>query len=262
MERIIMKIGGSITTYRDKYCETNYDNLERICREIAQAKMLKEIELIILIGAGSYGHQIANEYNLHKGFQYENQLYGLRIMTSKMWENANIVADVFKKYGVPTYCVHTPSYLISDNGVIEELFFKPIDYCISLGMIPLLWGEINFDKTMKFTNVSGDIIAVYLTKYFKADRILMFSDVNGVMENFGSINQKVISTIDRTNYLDALQEICHPNKIDINGGMKIKLESMSKLIDSGVVGFIGNGNKEELIFDALMGKEVEGTYIY
>lgn len=262
MKKYIIKIGGSIATNRYRYCELNHINLERIGKEIGLAYNQQDMQLVILIGAGSFGHLISHEYNLHKGFTDKKQLCALRNVTCNMWELANILAETLSKNGMPTYCFHTPSYLISDNSEVEELFFKPIEYCINLGVTPILWGDINFDRTMKFTNVSGDKIAVYITKYFKADKVLMFSDVDGIMQDYGSEQEKIIKRIDDTNYKQALQEMRISNKIDISGGMKVKLESLSKLIGTGIMGFVGNGNKDSIIYDVLMGNEALGTYIY
>lgn len=260
MEKVIIKIGGSIITDRDKYCTTNMDNLRRICQELKKSISEKNFQMILIIGAGSYGHQTMHEYNLHRGLHDRTQLYGLKKVANNLWKNGEIVSEVLAKYDLPSYCIHTPSYLTSKNGEIEELFYQPIEYFLNGGIIPIIWGDINFDRNMIFTNVSGDKIAIRLVEYFKPYRVLFFTDVDGVMMNFNTPEEELVESITKSNYHEVLSEIKNPTKIDVNGGMIIKYQSIGKLLDTNVVGYIGNGNKQDIIYRALVHKDAPGTY--
>ena len=64
---IILKIGGSIITDKNSIePKVNYDNLDRISSEIANAFNNKSLDiadgLIIVHGAGSFGHTPAKKY--------------------------------------------------------------------------------------------------------------------------------------------------------------------------------------------------------
>ncbi|MBS7631517.1 amino acid kinase, partial [Candidatus Bathyarchaeota archaeon] len=65
MSLIILKLGGSVVTEKDKPVTPNKENIKRLSREIAEAG---EGELILIHGGGSYGHPVADEYNLSEGY--------------------------------------------------------------------------------------------------------------------------------------------------------------------------------------------------
>lgn len=69
---IILKLGGSIITRKDKTKPTlNPANLERIAQEISVAKIKK---LIIIHGAGSFGHPYAQKYGIGSVIKNDREL--------------------------------------------------------------------------------------------------------------------------------------------------------------------------------------------
>lgn len=77
---IILKLGGSILTNKNsKKAEVNYTNLNRIANEIKNALINKGMDnfinnnssdqgLVIIHGAGSYGHPPAKKYEIGNNF--------------------------------------------------------------------------------------------------------------------------------------------------------------------------------------------------
>jgi len=68
----ILKLGGSVIT--DKSVENSFkkDIVERLALEIKKANK----EVIIIHGAGSYGHILAKKYDLNNGYKNEEQKLG------------------------------------------------------------------------------------------------------------------------------------------------------------------------------------------
>ena len=71
---IILKIGGSILTKKDSdYPAVDYDNLDRIASEIEESlsedNITGDLEdgLILVHGAGSFGHPPAEKYKINDG---------------------------------------------------------------------------------------------------------------------------------------------------------------------------------------------------
>jgi len=65
---IILKIGGSIITDKtSNKPKVDYENLERISKEIKQGYDSDKINLILIHGAGSYGHNIVKRTGINKG---------------------------------------------------------------------------------------------------------------------------------------------------------------------------------------------------
>jgi isopentenyl phosphate kinase len=59
----ILKLGGSIITDKTKECTFKQEIVNKLAKEIKKAKK----EIIIVHGAGSYGHILAEKYQLNKG---------------------------------------------------------------------------------------------------------------------------------------------------------------------------------------------------
>lgn len=78
---IILKIGGSILTEKDSARpEVDYESLERIAGEIEDALYSEEMSndlvdgLIIVHGAGSFGHPPAKKYKIGEPFERHEYL--------------------------------------------------------------------------------------------------------------------------------------------------------------------------------------------
>ena len=72
---IILKLGGSVITYKkSKTPRVNKKNLKRISEEISYFYNEKKIPLVIVHGAGSFGHNIVKETKIDKRIKTEKQL--------------------------------------------------------------------------------------------------------------------------------------------------------------------------------------------
>ena len=72
---IILKIGGSILTNKDATkSEIDEKNLSRIANEIKSSLDYESKEIIIVHGAGSFGHPPAKEYKIGEPLTKKNIL--------------------------------------------------------------------------------------------------------------------------------------------------------------------------------------------
>ena len=90
---VLLKLGGSVITDKRRYRTFDQVNVKRLAMEIARSKM----PVIIVHGAGSFGHVLAKKYHLKDGYCDQNQLKGLaqvsldvrdlnlRIMSALQW---------------------------------------------------------------------------------------------------------------------------------------------------------------------------------
>ena len=68
MDLIIIKIGGSVITDKNKEFTTRPDNIRKIAREIKQAiDSNPNLKIILGHGAGSFGHVLAKKYQTNEG---------------------------------------------------------------------------------------------------------------------------------------------------------------------------------------------------
>ena len=78
---IILKIGGSILTEKDSAePKVDYENLNRIAEEIRESLYAEEISndlidgIVIVHGAGSFGHPPAKKYQIGQPFEMKDYL--------------------------------------------------------------------------------------------------------------------------------------------------------------------------------------------
>jgi isopentenyl phosphate kinase len=107
---IILKLGGSVITRKDATKPTlDPVNLDRIAREIAQAQVEK---LIIIHGAGSFGHLHASKYAIGSPITTPDQLREKRMgftLTQNSVKNLNhFVCHYLLNHQIPQWLYHPP----------------------------------------------------------------------------------------------------------------------------------------------------------
>ncbi len=158
---VILKLGGSLLT--DK--STPYKLREKVLKAVAvEIKECIELELIkslvIVHGVGSFGHPPVLKYNLHKGFRNKNQLVSMSKTQQIVNEFRKTIASTFLKEGVPINLMHASSMVVGNKMVIIDHAFNSLKGFLSLGMVPLIGGDMMYDKSMGFSVCRGDQIAV------------------------------------------------------------------------------------------------------
>ena len=182
----ILKLGGSLLTDKSQPSTICNKILKEIAQEIKKCIDLDLIEdLIIIHGVGSIGHPPVLEYKLHHGFKNPQQLIPLSKTQLTVNKFRNLIAEEFSNLGLPVNLLHCSSTCISEKMQIKEFLKEPIEGFLSLGMIPLLGGDMIFDRKMGFSVGSGDQIAKILAKDFKAGQLIFATDVNGIYAREG-----------------------------------------------------------------------------
>src|SRR4030067_597890 len=70
---LLVKLGGSVITDKAKLRTARPLDLDRLAGGDAPARD----DLILVHGAGSFGHILAEKYSLHKGYHDDSQLEGV-----------------------------------------------------------------------------------------------------------------------------------------------------------------------------------------
>ncbi|MBS3792442.1 [LysW]-aminoadipate kinase [Candidatus Bipolaricaulota bacterium] len=136
------------------------------------------------------------------------------------------------------------------SGIIKKVNTEPVELLLGAGYCPVLTiPAVTFNGTA--VNVDGDRAAAEIASAFSAMRLLLLSDVPGLLKDVDS-EESLIEEIDRgdiESYTDEYAE----------GRMKKKLMGAGEAIDAGVSSVIlGDGSQEKPVSRALSG---EGTLI-
>ncbi|MCX8172931.1 MAG: isopentenyl phosphate kinase [Archaeoglobaceae archaeon] len=159
----ILKVGGSVLTDKDYFEKLN----ERAIEEISSAIAENYTNLILIHGAGSFGHPHVKKFGLKDA-----------ISIAKIHNACVKLNEIFCKklieFNVPAIGLNP---MTSDFSKISEMLRK--------GFLPVLHGDVNLD----FGITSGDDLAVDLAEKFKAKMIGFATNVDGIFVD-GKIAKK------------------------------------------------------------------------
>jgi len=261
---IILKLGGSVITRKDATKPTlDPVNLDRIASEIAQAQVEK---LIIIHGAGSFGHLHASKYAIGSPITTSDQLREKRMgftLTQNSVKNLNhFVCHYLLNHQIPAVAVPPSSFITSRNKRIESARLEMVEKYLEMGMVPVLYGDVvlDADEDLKMAVISGDQLVSYLSLKLKPERIILGSDVDGIFDRDPKKHPQA-QLLERVQSLEDLQFLEGAQTVDVTGGMAGKLAELLELAEKGIESELINVGCEGLLENALKGEKVRGTII-
>jgi isopentenyl phosphate kinase len=253
---ILLKLGGSVLTLKERDApQINEANLRRIGREIAESYRAGNFNLVIIHGAGSYGHPIVKRTGIHEGITREDQIFSFA-ETQLLQNELNCeVCRLLQEFELPAIPIQPSASAVMKAKRLISLQFDLIKSMVSLSLIPVLFGVPAFDTVQKCSILSGDQIVVYLAKHLHPHTIVFASNVDGI---FGK-DQELVETISTANYAEVQDYFYNASYADVTGSMGGKIAELKAL--KGIKSHLINGNTPELIKNILKGKKVRGTTI-
>jgi isopentenyl phosphate kinase len=249
MKPMLLKIGGSVLTDKHRECTLKEENLLRIAGEIGRAS----VPLVLVHGAGSFGHPQARRYAL----QQEPQVRGV-VETHRAVVRLNAVfVEALRSAGVAAVGVHPLNCMLVEEGVVRRFDVEVIQRMVDFGLTPVIHGDVVVDTVRGVSVVSGDRILSLLAKSFGVSLIGAGSDVDGVMDDEG----RVIPVITPDSFRVLSEHIGGCGGEDVTGGMAGKVQELLELAACGIDSVIFNAEREGSVFSFLSGGSVEGTFI-
>jgi isopentenyl phosphate kinase len=261
----ILKIGGSVITDKQgSRLSIRKKLLEQIASSIKLAKEKNNFKLILIHGAGSFGHLLAKEYELATGTgKNEKKIKGAILSRISNQKLNGIFTQTFFSQGLNIAAVHTASVILQKNKKIEKFNLENIKQALEKNYIPVLYGDMVFDEKLGMSICSGDNIGAYLAKKLKAERIFFASDIDGVFDSDPHFNKnaKLLEEIDLKNIYKK-SKLSKSHSIDTTGGLLGKVESLSELKNSKVRSVeIFNGFKPDNYEKVFLNKKFPHTTI-
>ena len=179
------KMGGAFLTDKEELHCLRPDNVSQAALHIAEA-VESNFAMILVHGAGSYGHFEAKQYKLNKGLFSEESGQGMVLCRAAVSIlHQNVLAKLME-HRIPVISVSPNGIVTSSDGVISRRQFKPmvghLRRILKNGMIPLIHGDIIFDDKRGCHILSGDVIMEHLTAILGAQRAVFWSNIDGVYD--------------------------------------------------------------------------------
>ena len=264
---VIIKLGGSLLTDKLTPYKLREEVIEAVAAEIKECIDLELIKnLVIVHGVGSFGHPPVLEYKLHKGFKNKDQLISMSKTQQIVNSFRNTIATTFLEEGVPINLMHASSMVVGDKMVISDYAFESLKGFLSLGMIPLIGGDMMYDKGMGFSVCSGDQIAVVLSRVLRTKHLIFATDVPGVFDKDPKLgeNAQLLKEININEIEQLLSKTNNTTKTDASGkmwGKLLSLASIKEQMQEGLEVAILSMNKKGVLKNYLKGEERELTKI-
>lgn len=252
----ILKLGGSVITHKDEYFSPHTENIKRLAQEIFATKK----PLIIVHGAGSFGHPVAKKYNISDGLKTSDQLVGFSETHQSMTRLNQIIVDTLLEAGVPAFGISASSMLVTKDRRLVDLDLSIIKGCLELGLIPVMYGDAVLDTEQGFAILSGDQLIVRLAIDLEADRIIFGSDVDGIYTANPKLDPDA-KLMERVSLSHMTAEVGGATNTDVTGGMFGKLKEAEGAVEAGAEVVLLNANAENRVKLALLGEKVMGTIL-
>ena len=261
---IILKIGGSILTNKDSAeSEVDVKSLKRIAAEIKASLDNSNKELIIVHGAGSFGHPPAKKYKIGEAFddsEYPQKRIGFCEIQNAVKKLNMLICEAFIEEGLPAIAIPASSFMTASNKRIVEGNLDNFKRYLSKGFIPVIYGDVVLDEDLEFCVISGDQLIQYLAKNLSPDMVVLGTDVDGVYNKNPKTHDDAIF-FDRFSSLQDLDTLEGTTNVDVTGGMVGKIKELLYLADLGIESKIINAEVEDNIFKVLENEDVKGTVI-
>ncbi len=257
---IVLKLGGSVITNKEKPLTPNLDTIERLANEIAQAKVMS---LIVVHGGGSFGHHMANQYNLIEGYGDSSQVVGFSKTHQAMTKLNSLVMEALISHNVNAVVVQPSSCVVTKAGRIHNMEKKPLKRMLNMGLVPVLYGDAVLDSEKGFAILSGDQLVSSLAINFDASCIIMGGDVDGLYTTDPKVSKS--ARLVKRATLEELKAQKHDiegsKTTDVTGGMLGKVCELIPAIEQNIQVLLVNANKPLRVYKALRREEVTGTII-
>ena len=260
---IFLKLGGALITDKGKAFQEKINTIKRLAREIHRARKKKKITLIIGNGGGSYPHTPAKKYRTAEGIINKKSIEGIAKVQDAAARLNRIIVKELLKVKEMAISIQPSAISLGKNGRIGEIYTKTIKVFLSLGMVPVLYGDVIFDKEKGCAIASTEEIFFALAKRIKPKKIIFAEDVAGVFEGNPHLNPKakLIKKISQKNFSKIKKMISGSRGIDVTGGMIAKVKKCLEIGKLGIPSFIVSGKVKNRIEKILLGEKVEGTII-
>jgi isopentenyl phosphate kinase len=254
----IIKLGGSVITNKAKECCFKQEVMDRLAGEIKHANK----QVILVHGAGSFGHILAKQYKLNDGFKRKKQAEGFALTQAMVQRLNNLVLASLHNHDIPAVSISPHAILSLSDHNISQIDYNIFKKYLALGFVPVSFGDVALDNQLGFSICSGDLLIQLLAAEFIPEKVIFVIDEDGLYsanpktnKNATFFEQTTVKDLEKlTTSLDT--------HADVTAGMKGKIHTIKQIAKTGVDTILLNGNIHNRLYDTLKGKKVRSTIVY
>lgn len=255
----LIKIGGSVIT--EKTQEKPIFK-KKVMDDLASMLQKAGKNVVIIHGAGSFGHVLAKRYNLNKGCSSSLQKQGF-VETHALVQTLNtFVLQSLHNHGIAAVSIPPHATTICNNHEIDKIETDIYLTYMTFGFTPVGYGDVVLDRSLGCSICSGDLIVQHLAETLNPEAIIFVMDEDGLYTDNPKIdkNATFIKSIG-INELNDLNTRMDAHA-DVTKGMGGKLKIIKKIVEEGNKTILINGNKADRLYDVLLDKSTKSTIFH
>ena len=259
--KIVIKLGGGLITDKTQLKTIRENRIKAVCEVLSE--IIENGDSVILVhGAGSFGHLEAKKWSLATGYNseiIEQQRDAVVKVRNDMLELNKYILDHVEQCGV-SGSSHPPSLWASGlgsnfNGDISR-FEKNVP-----GTIQITFGDVvDVLDEREFGILSGDDLMVRLCNEIQdiSHCIFLLGDTEGLMTKSPNVEgSELIPIWSKNQIITGVHEESH----DVTGGIFLKAESASKICQNVGNVWMLDGRKPERIQELIQTGKTIGTKV-
>lgn len=250
MDILVIKLGGSIISDKQGIRPTlRTERIREILREVGRIRTRRpHLPIILLHGAGSFGHPLAFRYRLNGQPLTSHRLFGAARTITATRRLANLIAALAHTLGLPVIPIQASSVIDVEQSQ-PKLDFKTIVTILHHHGIPLLGGDVGIGRNRTII-VSADRLAVDIANRFRDPLIVLLSNVDGVFQSFPPHPaDQPLRRISNRELKMLTSRTMRIQRHDVTGNMTGKLREIQKLRHGCAI--IANGQRSNVLHRAI-----------
>jgi isopentenyl phosphate kinase len=257
---VVVKLGGSVLTRKREVERLRPKILDRLARELTG---VADTRLIVLHGAGSFGHPGARRFGLADapapGTTLAHRARGTAIVSAEVRRLHYAVLKALVRSGASPLSVPMATHARNRAGSLVALDATPFEDALERGHLPVSFGDVVPDDEWGSSILSADTIALALVPILHPARVVFTSDVPGILEGPPGRRRSVAREV-----TDEVVAGLRPasGTVDVTGGIRGKAAVMRAIAQAGADAGLISGLTDGALPRAIRGEAVYGSWAH
>ncbi|HUZ79865.1 MAG TPA: isopentenyl phosphate kinase [Thermoplasmata archaeon] len=246
---VVVKLGGSVITRKREIEKLRAKVLARLAGELAS---ITDRRLIVLHGAGGFGHRTAARFGLNRppapGVAPRERARGAAIVSAEVRRLHLAVLRALVEAGASPWSIPIAHHVLQHEGRVERVDLAPFAATLARGHMPVSFGDVVPDSAWGFSILSADTIALEIARAIHPERVVFVSDVEGILGPIDGGRRAVLPAITA----ESIATLAPPSGApDVTGGIRAKSNVALQIAEAGSDAGIISGLRDGALSGAI-----------